>query len=110
MVWELGRSIENATGRHGSKDDDRWGYTHGSTLKFDGRHCLPLWRILRGDVNLNQYTFENVVVSIDFKPRIVLNSFVLIVSRIEAKDTSIFLSNAHKNVPESQSGRGLSVN
>ncbi|KAH8925504.1 hypothetical protein BT69DRAFT_1318197 [Atractiella rhizophila] len=59
LVWELGRAQTNAVGRHASVTEDRWGYTHGSTLKIDGRHCLPLWRILRSDVALTRYTFEN---------------------------------------------------
>ncbi|KAK8869691.1 hypothetical protein IAR55_000259 [Kwoniella newhampshirensis] len=48
------------TARTGPKND---GYSahHTSTFKVAGRHILNIWRICRSEVNLNQYTFENVV-------------------------------------------------
>lgn len=45
--------------KRGGKND-RWGSTHGSTLKIPGRHVLALWRILRSDVTLNSYSIENI--------------------------------------------------
>jgi DNA polymerase zeta len=38
----------------------RYMATHASDLSIVGRHCLNLWRIMRGEVKLNTYTPENV--------------------------------------------------
>ncbi|KAK9480049.1 hypothetical protein V1514DRAFT_326278 [Lipomyces japonicus] len=38
---------------------DRWGYTHVSTVKITGRHVLNIWRLLKGTVNLLQYSMQN---------------------------------------------------
>jgi DNA polymerase zeta len=40
---------------------DAYSEHHTSSFKVGGRHVLNLWRILRGEVTLNAYTFENVV-------------------------------------------------
>lgn len=61
LVYEFGRIIEQSTGRHAGKDEDRWGYSQASTLKISGRHMIPIWRILKSEVNLTSYTFENLV-------------------------------------------------
>ncbi|KAJ7254103.1 hypothetical protein B0H12DRAFT_1115984 [Mycena haematopus] len=45
--------------RSGGKD--QWGARHTSTLKVSGRHVLNLWRLMRVELTLNIYTFENVV-------------------------------------------------
>ncbi|KAJ7615302.1 hypothetical protein DFH06DRAFT_1062847 [Mycena polygramma] len=45
--------------RSGGKD--LWGMRHTSTFKVSGRHVLNLWRIMRVELTLNIYTFENVV-------------------------------------------------
>ena len=52
---ELGRII-------GQKDEghDRWGETQATSVKISGRHVLNLWRIMRSEMNLLQYTLENV--------------------------------------------------
>lgn len=47
-------------GRFG-KDADRWGFTHTSTVRITGRHTINIWRAMRAELNLLQYTFENVV-------------------------------------------------
>lgn len=49
-----------SNGRFG-KDADRWGFTHTSTIKITGRHMINIWRAMRGELNLLQYTMENVV-------------------------------------------------
>ncbi|KAF2271095.1 hypothetical protein CC78DRAFT_557135 [Lojkania enalia] len=46
-------------GRFG-KDADRWGFTHTSTIRVTGRHMINIWRAMRGELNLLQYTMENV--------------------------------------------------
>lgn len=40
--------------------NDRWGETHATSVKISGRHVLNLWRIMRSEMNLLQYTLENV--------------------------------------------------
>ena len=60
IVTELSRVLTQSTGRKGSKNEDRWGYSKGSTLKITGRHVLPVWRLLKSDANLTIYSLENV--------------------------------------------------
>ncbi|KAA1065375.1 DNA polymerase zeta, variant 2 [Puccinia graminis f. sp. tritici] len=60
LVYELGRVRFESHGRFAGKDD-KWGYTHGSSIKITGRHVLSIWRIIRSELALTQYTFENVV-------------------------------------------------
>ncbi|KAL8733631.1 MAG: hypothetical protein Q9166_002041 [cf. Caloplaca sp. 2 TL-2023] len=47
-------------GRFG-KENDRWGFNHTSTIRVTGRHIINIWRAMRGELNLLQYTMENVV-------------------------------------------------
>ncbi|KAF8581637.1 hypothetical protein K439DRAFT_1635972 [Ramaria rubella] len=39
---------------------DQWGMRHTSTFKVVGRHVLNVWRVMRAELSLNMYTFENV--------------------------------------------------
>lgn len=57
---EFSRMLSNSHGRFG-KDDDRWGFNHTSTIRVTGRHMINIWRAMRGELNLLQYTMENVV-------------------------------------------------
>ena len=57
---ELSRVKSQSHGRFG-KDDDRWGFNHTSTIRVTGRHMINIWRAMRGELNLLQYTMENVV-------------------------------------------------
>jgi DNA polymerase zeta len=43
------------------KDADRWGFKTTSILHITGRHVINIWRAMRGELNLLQYTMENVV-------------------------------------------------
>lgn len=43
------------------KQGDRWGFTTTSTIKVTGRHMINIWRAMRGELNLLQYTMESVV-------------------------------------------------
>ena len=52
--------ISQSHGRFG-KDADRWGFTHTSTVRITGRHTINIWRAMRSELNLLQYTMENVV-------------------------------------------------
>lgn len=60
LVPELGRVNNRSTGTARGKADN-WGWTQTSALKITGRHILNIWRLIRGELNLNQYTYENVV-------------------------------------------------
>ncbi|PSN70266.1 hypothetical protein BS50DRAFT_571548 [Corynespora cassiicola Philippines] len=57
---ELSRMKSQSKGKFG-KEADRWGYTHTSTIHVTGRHIINIWRAMRGELNLLQYTMENVV-------------------------------------------------
>lgn len=48
-------------GGHSGPKKDFYSATHTSTFKVSGRHILNIWRICRSEINLNQYSFENVV-------------------------------------------------
>ncbi|KIX05146.1 uncharacterized protein Z518_06018 [Rhinocladiella mackenziei CBS 650.93] len=57
---ELSRMKSQSHGRFG-KQDDKWGFNHTSTIRVTGRHTINIWRAMRGELNLLQYTMENVV-------------------------------------------------
>lgn len=57
---EFSRMKSQSHGRFG-KDDDKWGFNHTSTIRVTGRHVINIWRAMRGELNLLQYTLENVV-------------------------------------------------
>ena len=56
---EFSRMKSQSHGRFG-KEDDRWGFNHTSTIRVTGRHMINIWRAMRGELNLLQYTMENV--------------------------------------------------
>lgn len=60
---ELSRVKSQAHGRFG-KDSDRWGFNHTSSIRATGRHTINIWRAMRGELNLLQYTMENVVLHV----------------------------------------------
>ncbi|KAE8410893.1 hypothetical protein BDV36DRAFT_306610 [Aspergillus pseudocaelatus] len=57
---ELSRVKSQAHGRFG-KDADRWGFNHTSSIRVSGRHMINIWRAMRSELNLLQYSMENVV-------------------------------------------------
>ncbi|KAL8643102.1 MAG: hypothetical protein Q9228_000282 [Teloschistes exilis] len=57
---EFSRMMSHSHGRMG-KENDRWGFNHTSTIRVTGRHMINIWRAMRGELNLLQYTMENVV-------------------------------------------------
>ncbi|KZF20489.1 putative DNA polymerase zeta catalytic subunit [Xylona heveae TC161] len=57
---EFSRMRSQSHGRFG-KENDRWGFNHTSTIRVTGRHMINIWRAMRGELNLLQYTMENVV-------------------------------------------------
>lgn len=56
---QLSRMKSQSHGRFG-KDDDKWGFNHTSTIRVTGRHTINVWRAMRSELNLLQYTMENV--------------------------------------------------
>jgi DNA polymerase zeta len=57
---EISRMKSQSHGRFG-KEADRWGFNQTSTIRVTGRHTINIWRAMRGELNLLQYTMENVV-------------------------------------------------
>lgn len=57
---EFSRMKAQSHGRFG-KDNDKWGFNNTSTIRVTGRHMINIWRAMRGELNLLQYTMENVV-------------------------------------------------
>ncbi|THC91007.1 hypothetical protein EYZ11_009537 [Aspergillus tanneri] len=57
---ELSRVKSQAHGKFG-KDADRWGFNHTSSIRITGRHTINIWRAMRNELNLLQYSMENVV-------------------------------------------------
>lgn len=56
---EFSRVISQSHGRFG-KDADRWGFNTTSTIRVTGRHMINVWRAMRSELNLLQYTLENI--------------------------------------------------
>ncbi|CAG9945520.1 unnamed protein product [Clonostachys rosea f. rosea IK726] len=42
------------------KEGDRWGFNTTSTIRVTGRHMINIWRAMRGELSLLQYTMENI--------------------------------------------------
>jgi len=59
MCDELSRMKSMSHGRFG-RENDRWGFTQASAIRVTGRHMINIWRAMRGELNLTQYTLENV--------------------------------------------------
>ncbi|KAK3336995.1 hypothetical protein B0T19DRAFT_454588 [Cercophora scortea] len=57
---EFSRMKSDSKGRSG-KESDRWGFNTTSTIRVTGRHMINIWRAMRGELNLLQYSMENVV-------------------------------------------------
>jgi DNA polymerase zeta len=57
---EISRMKSQSHGRFG-REEDRWGFNQTSTIRVTGRHTINIWRAMRGELNLLQYTMENVV-------------------------------------------------
>ena len=56
---EFSRMKSQSHGRFG-RENDRWGFNQTSTIRVTGRHMINIWRAMRGELNLLQYTMENV--------------------------------------------------
>ncbi|KAH0497186.1 hypothetical protein TgHK011_004515 [Trichoderma gracile] len=60
LCSEFSRTRTQSNGRFG-KENDQWGFNTTSSIRVTGRHMINIWRAMRGEVNLLQYTMENVV-------------------------------------------------
>jgi DNA polymerase zeta len=56
---ELSRTKSQSHGKFG-KEADRWGHDHSASVHITGRHIINIWRAMKGELNLLQYTMENV--------------------------------------------------
>jgi DNA polymerase zeta len=95
------RSLSNS---RAGKDIDRWGFTQNSAIRITGRHMINVWRAVRGELNLLQYTMENVVFKV-LRRRIPHFSFEQLtewyqsrVTRNWAKVMNYFLSRVQLNL------------
>ncbi|CUA77435.1 DNA polymerase zeta subunit [Rhizoctonia solani] len=58
----LSEEIARVSSNHGHKPgSEQWDYRHGASFHVVGRHVLNVWRIMRYEQSLDQYTYENVV-------------------------------------------------
>jgi DNA polymerase zeta len=57
---EVSNEIGRAPIRQLGGGPDQWGMRTTSTFKVAGRHVLNVWRLMRVELSLNVYSFENV--------------------------------------------------
>ncbi|GFS12492.1 DNA polymerase zeta catalytic subunit-like [Elysia marginata] len=74
MCSKIARVQDSKENNQFSASKDEWGADHMSEIHVSGRVVLNLWRIIRHEVALNVYTFENVAFHI-LHQRIPLYSF-----------------------------------
>lgn len=56
LISRLSKVAYKGEGKFG----DRWGYTHTSSIKINGRHLFNVWRFLKDELKLTSYTLENI--------------------------------------------------
>ncbi|RKF75527.1 DNA polymerase zeta catalytic subunit [Golovinomyces cichoracearum] len=59
LCEELSRIKPESTSRYNSKND-QWGLRNTSTVRVTGRQIINIWRAMRSELNLLQYTIENI--------------------------------------------------
>ncbi|EUC53889.1 DNA polymerase, partial [Rhizoctonia solani AG-3 Rhs1AP] len=58
----LSEEVARVSSNHGHKPgSEQWDDRHGASFRVVGRHVLNVWRIMRSEQSLDQYTYENVV-------------------------------------------------
>ncbi|GAP92503.1 putative DNA polymerase zeta subunit [Rosellinia necatrix] len=57
---EFSRIRSQSSGPSG-KGTNKWGFNTTSAIRVTGRHMINIWRSMRGELNLVQYTMENIV-------------------------------------------------
>ncbi len=60
FAFALSDDLSRVVATQSGPRNDNYAKTHTSSFKVVGRHVFNIWRILRGDLNLLQYSFENV--------------------------------------------------
>lgn len=53
-------SLSRCTFKSNGKLGDRWGYTHTSAIKINGRNLLNVWRIIKGELKITNYSIQNI--------------------------------------------------
>ncbi|CCK72263.1 DNA-directed DNA polymerase KNAG_0J01820 [Huiozyma naganishii CBS 8797] len=56
FISELARTSQQRK----SKGKDAWGHNHSTDITITGRHMLNIWRLMRSNLTLTQYTIENI--------------------------------------------------
>ncbi|CAE7105599.1 unnamed protein product, partial [Rhizoctonia solani] len=57
----LSEEIARVASDHGHKlGSEQWDERHGASFHVVGRHVLNVWRVMRSEQSLDQYTYENV--------------------------------------------------
>lgn len=59
--FDLYNEISRVSMYTSNKKDDKWGYQKAAKFSITGRHMINIWRIMRTDLTLTGFTFENVV-------------------------------------------------
>ena len=62
--FEISDMISRAPSGSFGKSEDQWGSRKTSNFATNGRHVLNLWRIMRSELNLSMYSFENVAFNV----------------------------------------------
>ncbi|CCD27317.1 DNA-directed DNA polymerase NDAI_0K01260 [Naumovozyma dairenensis CBS 421] len=62
--FDILEEISRVHSRWKKKSKDIWGYTHSSGISVTGRHVINIWRALRSEMNLTQYTIENITYNV----------------------------------------------
>lgn len=57
---EISEDFSRVTSNMKNKFRDKWGLTHASGIVIAGRHMINIWRSMRSDLNLTQYSIENL--------------------------------------------------
>ncbi len=73
---------------------DQWGARQASTFKVAGRHVLNVWRIMRGELSLNMYSFENVVFNV-LRRRYALYHVVFVTVLTRHQGPTVFTSDTY---------------
>lgn len=61
LAKELGRVLEGETRNDPENPGAQWNFTHSSGLDIKGRIVMNCWRMMRSEIKLDIYSFENVV-------------------------------------------------
>jgi DNA polymerase zeta len=94
LDYDLSGQLSRVRNLMGSKlSENQWAMHHTTTVEVTGRHMLNIWRVLRGELNLLQYTMENVVYHTlhDRLPRYTNDSLTEWVSGEDVSNLALFV-------------------